>query len=120
MNLVITLGMVTIYIAGLCYLIFRNPMPKQDFEEFAVGGRSFGWAFITLTIVGTWYPGSLYIGWAQMGVDQGIVNTYLGPAEKPQKIVCFSIKHISEEQIRSLKQRKKWTKENPLRFSQGS
>ena len=77
MNYVITLGMIGIYIAGLCYMIYRNPLPKQDFEEYAVGGRSFGWAFITMTIVGTWYPGSLYIGWAQMGVDMGIVNTYL-------------------------------------------
>ncbi len=77
MNLVITIGMVLIYIAGLCYLILRNPLPSQKFEEFAVGGRSFGWAFITMTIIGTWYPGSLYIGWAQMGVDMGVVNTYL-------------------------------------------
>jgi SSS family solute:Na+ symporter len=30
-----------------------------------------------MTIIGTWYPGSLYIGWAQMGVDMGVVNTYL-------------------------------------------
>jgi SSS family solute:Na+ symporter len=77
MNLAITLTMIVVYIAGLIYLVYRNPLPQQDFEEFAVGGRSFGWAFITMTIIGTWYAGSMYVGWAQMGVEQGIVVTYV-------------------------------------------
>jgi len=77
MNMAITLSMIAIYIAGLIYLVYRNPLPKQDFEEYAVGGRSFGWAFITMTIIGTWYAGSMYVGWAQMGVEQGIVVTYV-------------------------------------------
>ncbi len=77
MNIFITLTMLGIYIAGLAYAVYSNPLPEQSFEDFAVGGRSFGWQFITMTIIGTWYPGSLLIGWAQMGYDMGVTSTYL-------------------------------------------
>ena len=70
--------MLLLYFGGLAFCIFSNPMPKSNFEEYAVGGRSFGWPFITMTIIGTWYPGSLLIGWAQMGHDMGISVMYLG------------------------------------------
>ncbi len=77
MNLTITVSMLVVYVAGLAYAVFSNPLPEQEFEEYAVGGRSFGWQFITMTIIGTWYPGSLMIGWAQMGYDMGVTSTYL-------------------------------------------
>ncbi len=77
MDFMITVSMLVIYIIGLAYAVFSNPLPNQQFEEFAVGGRSFGWQFITMTIIGTWYPGSLMIGWAQMGYDMGFTSTYI-------------------------------------------
>jgi len=78
MNLAITLGMIIVYIAGLCFTVYRNPLPAQEFEEYAVlGGRSFSWGFITMTLIGTWYPGSLFIGWAQFANDIGITATYM-------------------------------------------
>lgn len=75
--MIIPLLMFVIYFAGLAYCVYRSPLPEQTFEEFAVGGRSFGWQFITMTIIGTWYPGSMLIGWAQMGHDMGITALYL-------------------------------------------
>ena len=75
--IVITVGMLVIYFAGLAYCVYSNPLPKQTFEEFAVGGRSFGWQFITMTIIGTWYAGSMLIGWAQMSHDIGITSVYM-------------------------------------------
>lgn len=75
---IICVAMLLIYFGGLAYCVFSNPMPKANFEEYAVGGRSFGWQFITMTIIGTWYPGSLLIGTAQMGHDAGIIAFYLG------------------------------------------
>lgn len=78
MTLTVTIIMLLLYFGGLAFCIFSNPMPKSNFEEYAVGGRSFGWPFITMTIIGTWYPGSLLIGWAQMGHDMGISVMYLG------------------------------------------
>jgi len=76
--IIITSAMLIIYFAGLAYAVYSNPLPSQNFEEYAVGGRSFRWQFITMTIIGTWYPGSLLIGWAQMGHDMGVTALYLG------------------------------------------
>lgn len=76
--IIIVSAMLLIYFAGLAYSVYSSPLPKQTFEEYAVGGRSFGWQFIVMTIIGTWYPGSLMIGWAQMGHDMGITAIYLG------------------------------------------
>lgn len=75
--IIITVSMLIIYFAGLAYSVYSNPLPKQTFEEFAVGGRSFGWQFITMTIIGTWYAGSMMIGWAQMGHDIGLTSVYM-------------------------------------------
>ena len=75
--IIITVLMFAIYFAGLAYCVYSNPLPAKNFEEFAVGGRSFGWQFVTMTIIGTWYPGSLLIGWSQMGHDMGITALYL-------------------------------------------
>ena len=63
------------YIGGLFYIIFSNSK-AQDFEDFAVGGRSFSWPFIAMTIIGTSFAGSLMTGQTQFGHDVGMVTCY--------------------------------------------
>lgn len=77
MNLVITISLIAIFLAGMIYVIVTNPLPSQEFEEYACGGRSFSTAFVTMTIVGAWFSGSLYISAPQMGSTQGMVNSYM-------------------------------------------
>lgn len=76
MNLVITITLIVIFMAGLLYVILSNPLPSQEFEEYACGGRSFSTAFVTMTIFGAWFSGSLFISGPQMGATQGMVNSY--------------------------------------------
>lgn len=64
-----------VYIAGLAYIVFSNKK-ADNFQDFAVGGRSFSWPFITMTIIGTSYAGSLMTGYTQFGHDIGMTVTY--------------------------------------------
>lgn len=69
--------MAAVYFAAMAYVIYSHPLPKLDLDEVTVAGRSFGWLFMTMTIVGTWYGGSFYTGWVQMSIDNGIVASYV-------------------------------------------
>lgn len=77
MDFAITVTMILIYIAGLAIAVYGNLLPVNEFEEYATGGRSFGWPFVAMTIIGTFYSGSIFISSAQMGHDIGIVVTHM-------------------------------------------
>ncbi|MEW6082169.1 MAG: sodium:solute symporter family protein [Bacillota bacterium] len=69
--------MVLTYFAGMAYVVYSHPLPKIDLDEVTVAGRSFGWLFMTMTIVGTWYGGVMYVGFTQMAIDNGVVASYV-------------------------------------------
>lgn len=76
MNLAITIGLIAIFLAGLLYVVLSNPLPSNEFEEYACGGRSFSTAFVTMTIFGAWFSGSLFICGPQQAATQGMVNSF--------------------------------------------
>ncbi len=75
MDSVIMIVIFLIYIAGLIVMVSMGSK-ATSFEDFAVGGRMFTWPFITMTIIGTSYAGSVLTGYTQMGHDIGMTVAY--------------------------------------------
>ena len=58
-------------------IIFRLHKTPDSFEAYSVGNRSFGFILYSLTYVGYWYVGSVYISWFSTAAREGVFAQYL-------------------------------------------
>lgn len=47
-----------------------------DFDEYAVGGRRYGPAFIGMSYVQSWFPGAMFVAFVSLGVTLGTLMYY--------------------------------------------
>lgn len=75
---IISLGVLVAYFAILIYIVLRYARMKEDtMEEFAVGGRKYSWIFIMFTIIATFIPGAVFVGWFSWCSCEGLIAQYL-------------------------------------------
>jgi Na+/proline symporter len=61
-------------IIGLLY--YTKQKGHVDFDEYAVGGRRYGPAFIGMSYVQSWFPGAMFIAFVSLGVSLGTLMFY--------------------------------------------
>jgi Na+/proline symporter len=61
-------------VIGLLYYTRRRG--HVDFDEYAVGGRAYGPAFIGMSYVQSWFPGTMFIAFVSLGVGLGVLMYY--------------------------------------------
>jgi SSS family solute:Na+ symporter len=68
----IDLGIIALYIVGVVFIGFWVGRNKSDSDSYFLAGRGMSWPFIGFALIAANFSGSLYIGLAGAGYDQGI------------------------------------------------
>jgi SSS family solute:Na+ symporter len=68
----IDLSIIALYIVGILFLGFWVGRKKEDSESYFLAGRGMTWPFVGFALIAANFSGSLYIGLAGAGYDQGI------------------------------------------------
>lgn len=73
----IMLGMLLAFYAvvvGILYLTKQKSQPT--FDEYSVGGRSYGTWFVAMSYVNSWWPGSTFIAFFGLAAGAGVFGMY--------------------------------------------
>ena len=80
-KIAITIGFLVVYFGLMAWAAFFSKTGKMEnkgsIDEFAVGGRNFGWIIVLFTLMGLFVTASIYASWFTMGVTTGIFVQYL-------------------------------------------
>ena len=68
----IDLGIIAAYIVGILFLGFWVGRNKEDSEGFFLAGRGMTWPLVGFALISANFSGSLYLGLAGAGYEQGI------------------------------------------------
>ncbi|WP_050514617.1 sodium:solute symporter [Streptomyces rimosus] len=77
MNVFLGYGMVVLFFAGVLLTLYVHRRRDADFTDYAVGGRSFGSGYQTMSILNTWFPGSVFIADAGLAAGSGVIGFHL-------------------------------------------
>lgn len=75
--MVVTFGLLTIFFAGVVYVLQRSGVNDQSFSDYAVGGRSFGAGYQAMSFLNTWYPGAMFTAFAGLASSAGVISFYV-------------------------------------------
>ena len=64
------------YGAVVALLYITQQRDRVDFEEYAVGGRRYGPAYIGMSYVQSWFPGAMFVAFVALGVNIGTLMYY--------------------------------------------
>jgi len=70
----VSLGIFYGIVIGLLY--YTKQRGHVDFDEYAVGGRRYGPAFIGMSYVQSWFPGAMFVAFVSLGVSLGTLMFY--------------------------------------------
>jgi solute:Na+ symporter, SSS family len=68
----IDLAIIGLYIVGILFIGFWVGRKKEDSEGFFLAGRGMSWPLVGFALISANFSGSLYLGLAGAGYDQGI------------------------------------------------
>lgn len=72
----IMLGMLALFFAGIIVVLYVTLRKSQSFDDYAVGGRSFGPWYVAMSYVNSWWPGTVFISFAGISVSSGVFGFY--------------------------------------------
>jgi len=73
----IMLGMLAAFYAGVVAILYvTKKTDRPSFEEYSVGGRSYGPWFVAMCYVNSWWPGSVFIAFFGMAAGAGVFGLY--------------------------------------------
>ncbi|AWH01480.1 sodium:solute symporter family protein [Rhodococcus ruber] len=73
----IMLGMLAVFYAVVIYILYRTQQKqKPTFDEYSVGGRSYGPWYVAMCYVNSWWPGSVFIAFFGMAAGAGVFGFY--------------------------------------------
>lgn len=73
----VMLGMLFVFYAGVIYILYRTRQRKAPtFDEYSVGGRSYGPWYVAMCYVNSWWPGSVFIAFFGMAAGAGVFGFY--------------------------------------------
>lgn len=73
----VMLGMLAVFYAivvGILYVTQQKTAPS--FDEYAVGGRSYGPWYVAMSYVNSWWPGSTFIAFFGLAAGAGVFGLY--------------------------------------------
>lgn len=80
-KIAITVGCLVVYFGLMVWAAFFSKTGrmenKGDIDEFAVGGRNFGWIIVLFTLMGLFVTASIYSSWFSWATYEGIFVQYL-------------------------------------------
>ena len=72
----VMLGMLGVFFLGIIAVLYLTLKKSKSFDEYAVGGRSFGPWFVAMSYVNSWWPGTVFISFAGLSVASGVFGFY--------------------------------------------
>lgn len=73
----IMLGMLALFYAGVLFILYATQQKtKPTFEEYSVGGRSYGPWYVAMCYVNSWWPGAVFIAFFGMAAGAGVFGFY--------------------------------------------
>ena len=79
-KIAITIGCLVVYFAVMIWAAFftkTGKMKENSIEEFAVGGRNFGFVIVLFTMMGLYITASIYASWFSWAATDGLIPQYL-------------------------------------------
>lgn len=75
--MLVTFGGLAAFFAVVVIYLQLSYRKDKNFAEYAVGGRSFGAFFQSMSFLNTWYPGAIFIAFGGLAVQAGVLSFYL-------------------------------------------
>ena len=72
----VMLGMLGVFFLGIIAVLYLTLKKSKSFDDYAVGGRSFGPWLVAMSYVNSWWPGTVFISFAGLSVASGVFGFY--------------------------------------------
>lgn len=76
-DMAVAYGMVLVFLAVVVVVLERSKRAEGSLTEYAVAGRSFGPWWQTMAFLNTWLPGTIFISFAGLAADSGVIGYYV-------------------------------------------
>ncbi|MFT8711576.1 sodium:solute symporter family protein [Komagataeibacter rhaeticus] len=73
----VSFAIVAIFCLSLIVVLQKTYIPDRSFDDYAVGGRSFGSFFQGMAFLNTWWPGGLILSLTGMAATQGTLAFFM-------------------------------------------
>ena len=74
--MLIMLGMLGVFYAVVIFILYTTQQKTSPtFDEYSVGGRSYGPWYVAMSYVNSWWPGSVFIAFLASGRWNVMVRT---------------------------------------------
>lgn len=73
----VTFGALAIFLYAVIWVLQRSYVADRNFTDYAVGGRSFGPWYQTMSFLNTWYPGAMFTAFAGLAAGSGVISYYV-------------------------------------------
>ncbi len=75
--MVVMLSMIAVFYAAVIVILYRTKRGGEPtFEEYSVGGRSYGPWYVAMCYVNSWWPGATFIAFFGMAAGAGVFGFY--------------------------------------------
>lgn len=75
--MIVTFGLLAAFFVLVVLVLQRNRIHDHSFEDYAVGGRSFGAGYQAMSFLNTWYPGAMFTAFAGLAAGSGVIAFYV-------------------------------------------
>lgn len=75
--MIITFGALAAFFAVIVVILQLSRTKDRNFTDYAVGGRSFGARYQAMSLLNTWYPGSMFTAFGGMAAASGVISFYV-------------------------------------------
>ena len=75
--MIITFGALAAFFVVIVVILQLSKTKDRDFTDYAVGGRAFGARYQAMSLLNTWYPGSMFTAFGGMAAASGVISFYV-------------------------------------------
>lgn len=75
--MIITFGILTAFFLIIVIILQLSKHRDRDFTDYAVGGRAFDARYQAMSLLNTWYPGSMFTAFGGMAAASGVISFYV-------------------------------------------
>lgn len=75
--MIITFGALAAFFVVVVVILQLSKTKDRDFTDYAVGGRAFGARYQAMSLLNTWYPGSMFTAFGGMAAASGVISFYV-------------------------------------------
>lgn len=75
--MIITFGVLTAFFLIIVIILQLSKHRDRDFTDYAVGGRAFDARYQAMSLLNTWYPGSMFTAFGGMAAASGVISFYV-------------------------------------------